>query len=185
MTDQQDNPDAGDESADGPRRDPLSDSGVMDAPAEGGTPDEDAEMEAEFLAEVEVEDESGDAIGEIQEAIGEGDVDGESAIEGFEEAAAAAAPRKAPPRKKKDNSLKATAVPLLGTVGVLLLWPALWGFSHITGISRSGKDGANAMAWIMFLLATPTGAILLAAAVWFYMQIKKDKAEEAAKKIAR
>lgn len=171
------------------RRDGLSDSAVMDAMSEGGTPDPDAEVEGEFVMDVEVEDESGEALGEVQEALAGARGDDQDGVAGLEEAmtqtaAASSTTRRPPTPKKKSANLKATAIPLLGTVGCLLLWPVLWSFSHLTGISVSKQAGANTMAWVMFLLATPVAGVLIAAAIWMYLQVKREKEEAAAKKAA-
>ena len=178
------------ESSDQRRRDGLSDSAVMDAMSEGGTPDPDAEVEGEFVMDVEVEDESGEALGEVQEALSGARGDDQDGSAGFEEAmtqtaAAASTTRRPPAPKKKSANLKATAIPMLATVGFLLLvLPVRWSFFHLTGISVSKEAGANTMAWVMFLLATPVSGILIAAAVWMYLQLQREKEEAAAKKAA-
>lgn len=178
------------EHSDQRRTDGLSDSAVMDALSEGGTPDPDAEVEGEFVMEVEVEDESGEALGEVQEALAGTRGDDQDGGAGFEEAmtqtaAASSTARRPPAPKNKSTNLKATAIPLLATVGFLLLiLPVQWSFFHLTGISVSEQAGANTMAWVMFLLATPVSGILIAAAVWMYLQLQREKQEAAAKKTA-
>lgn len=178
------------EQSDQRRRDGLSDSAVLDAMSEGGTPDPDAEVEGEFVMDVEVEDESGEALGEVQEALAGTTGDDGEGVAGLEEAmtqtaAASSTARRPPTPKKKSTNIKATVIPLLATVGFLLLiLPVQWSFFHLTGINVSEQAGANTMAWIMFLLATPVAGVLIAAAVWMYLQLQREKEEAAAKKAA-
>ncbi len=93
----------------------------------------------------------------------------------------AAAPRKAthqrpPMRKSKTHDLKATAAPLLATVGVLLLVPAIWAALLLIGVGVPGaaRDDARPMAAVM-LASWPIAICLIAASVVFFKQIIREK----------
>ncbi len=93
------------------------------------------------------------------------------------------APMKLPPRKSKSHDLKATAAPLLGTVGVLLLVPAFWAVMVLIGWSVPGaaREDSRTMAAVM-LVSWPIAICLLAAAGFFFMQLRREK-ERLAKSI--
>ncbi|MCE9591041.1 MAG: hypothetical protein K8S99_10995 [Planctomycetes bacterium] len=163
------------ESADQERTDGLSDSAALEALAEEGVPNPPP---GEFAA-AEFDDDDAAEEDHIP-------------IAGFEDAlpetptatfTPSAGPRSTVVRKKKkDNTLKQTAIPLMATVGCLLLGVAFWSLLHLVGARKDTRDGANVMSWVMFLLGTPIGMILNGASVWFYLQIKRDAEEEAARK---
>ena len=81
-----------------------------------------------------------------------------------------------PQRKSKSLDLKATAAPLLATVGVLLLVPAFWSLLLLAGVNVPGSDREDAgqMAAIM-LVSWPIAICLIVAAVFFFLQIAKEK----------
>jgi hypothetical protein len=74
--------------------------------------------------------------------------------------------------------VKETMVPILFTVGMLLLFPAVWGTLVLMGMEiwRSEQPGARMMAALM-QLCYPIGVILIAAAVIFFRQVMRKKAE--------
>ena len=78
-------------------------------------------------------------------------------------------PRRRPARK---SGLKATAVPLLGTVGLLLLIPAVWAVMVLMNAESSGDDRGMAVA---MLVAWPIALCLLAAAVVLFIQVAKEQ----------
>ena len=79
-------------------------------------------------------------------------------------------------RKSKTHDLKATVAPLLATVGVLLLIPAVWSTLLLVGITVPGADreGSQGMAAIM-LLSWPIAICLLGASVAFFVQVIRYK----------
>jgi len=86
--------------------------------------------------------------------------------------------RSKPPLRRKSNSndLKATIAPLLVTVGVALLIPAIWSTLLLLGIDVPGAERKDArpMAAIM-LLSWPIAICLIAAAVAFFIQVVRQK----------
>ena len=81
------------------------------------------------------------------------------------------------PRSSKANQgLKATAAPLLGTVGVLLLIPGVWAVLTLSGMNVAGsaREDAQAMAWAM-LVCWPIAICLLVTAIIFFVQMLRDK----------
>lgn len=138
--------------------------------------EQDMANEAEepvFEAEADVEDESGEVMGAA----------GLDAAAAAAAAAAASAytsptPRRAPlrvpPRRSNNSGIKATAAPVLLTVGILVLIPAVWSVLHLSGIARSSKDDADGMAMFM-LVCWPIALALIAAGVVFMMQAMRDK----------
>lgn len=86
------------------------------------------------------------------------------------------------PPAKPHASLKATAVPLLATVGVLLLWPAMWSLMHLAGhqTEAGSRASADGMAKAM-LIAWPIAFMLLGSALFLFIQVQKEKADHRAK----
>ncbi len=94
-------------------------------------------------------------------------------------AAAAAAPRRTPVRpgakKKKSSDLSATAAPILLTVGLLLMVPAVWAVMILRGYENAwGADRPNAgmMAKLM-LSAWPMGLILIGSGIYCFIKAFK------------
>jgi len=118
------------------------------------------------------------------EADGVASVEAEfDAFAGMAAATAGDAPRrtyKAP--TKQQSSLKATAVPLLATVGALLLWPAMWSLMHLAGHQTEAgtRASADGMAKAM-LIAWPIAFMLLGSALFLFIQVQKEKAQHRAK----
>ncbi|MAE61906.1 MAG: hypothetical protein CMJ49_11190 [Planctomycetaceae bacterium] len=77
--------------------------------------------------------------------------------------------------RRRSNDLKRTAVPILITVGVLLLIPGFWALAVLAGLSvpLADQGDADTMAWV-FLCCLPISAILLVGAVVFYQQNRSD-----------
>ena len=84
--------------------------------------------------------------------------------------------RNRPIRKSSSHGLKATAAPLLATVGVLLLIPGIWSVLTLSGMDIAGskRDDAKAMATAM-LVCWPIAICLLVTAAIFFTQILKEK----------
>jgi len=78
------------------------------------------------------------------------------------------------PKKKRNNmaDVKAVAIPLLATVGVMLLFPAIWAVLILRGHETlaSDKPDAETMAMVM-LVCWPIALILIAAAATFGWQV--------------
>jgi len=83
-----------------------------------------------------------------------------------------------PQRKSSSHDLKATAAPLLGTVGVLLLIPALWSVLLLVGVGVPGsaREDSRPMAAIM-LACWPIAICLIITAVIFFKQTIRAKRE--------
>lgn len=81
-----------------------------------------------------------------------------------------------PLRRSQSNDLKATAVPLLGTVGGLLLIPAVWAVLVLAGVAvpAADREDSRPMAAIM-LVSWPIAICLIWAAVYFHFQVAKAK----------
>lgn len=79
-------------------------------------------------------------------------------------------------RKSKTYDLKATAAPLLATVGVLLLIPGIWSVLLLMGVGVPGsqRQDARPMAAVM-LVSWPIALFLIAAAVSFFVQVSREK----------
>ncbi|MAE64535.1 MAG: hypothetical protein CMJ18_09725, partial [Phycisphaeraceae bacterium] len=73
--------------------------------------------------------------------------------------------------------LKAFAVPVLLTVGLLLLIPAVWGTLLLAGFEvwASGREGAVTMAKAM-LVCWPIALVLLGSAAFYAMQLRRERA---------
>lgn len=90
-------------------------------------------------------------------------------------------PSRTPPRRKSNShDLKATAAPLLATVGGLLMVPALWSALLLIGVGvpGSGRDDARPMAAVM-LVSWPIAICLIAASVIFFRQVVQEKKQMA------
>ncbi len=83
-------------------------------------------------------------------------------------------------KQRADHKLKATAIPVLITVGSLLLLLGIWGTAVLAGaeVPLHDKPGADRMATAMALVGYPLGASLLGGAAFFYLQLKKAKAKK-------
>ena len=81
-------------------------------------------------------------------------------------------------RKSKTHDLKATAAPLLGTVGVLLLIPAFWALLLLAGVGVPGsaREDSRGMAAVM-LTCWPIAICLIITAVIFFKQTIRAKKE--------
>ncbi len=82
-------------------------------------------------------------------------------------------------RNAKSNDLKAVAAPLLATVGVLLLIPAMWALLLLMGVGVPGsaRDDSRPMAAVM-LISWPIAICLIAASVLFFNQILREKKQQ-------
>jgi hypothetical protein len=98
----------------------------------------------------------------------------------FDFSAADTPPPRPRPRTatKPKGSLKEVAVPLLFTIGVILLIPAIWGTLILTGKLESTRASAKGMATAM-LVCYPVSACLIAGGVLFLRQVMKEKARHA------
>lgn len=134
------------------------------APPNHSNPDEE-----DFLADVE--EESNEQPSE--ENVEEPDEFDFSAIS----APSSSRPRTVVPAKPK-TSIKEIAVPLLFTVGVILLIPAVWGTLVLAGSIESKREGAKGMAAAM-LVCYPVALCLIGGGILFLRQVMKEKARHA------
>lgn len=99
---------------------------------------------------------------------------------GFEPASVAAAPvrRPTPRRKNQNNSFKAVMVPIVATVGILLLLPAVWGTMVVLGqnVWRSDRPDAATMGKAM-LICWPLSLALIGLAVIMYLQVRAAESD--------
>lgn len=86
-------------------------------------------------------------------------------------------PRTSVTRKPK-TSMKEVAVPLLFTVGIILLIPAVWGTLVLAGSIESKRESAKGMAAAM-LVCYPVALCLIGGGVLFLRQVMKEKARHA------
>jgi len=79
-------------------------------------------------------------------------------------------------RKSKSHDLKATAAPLLATVGLLLLVPAVWSLLLLGGVAVPGseREDSRPMAAIM-LVSWPIAICLIGVSVLFFKQVMQEK----------
>ncbi len=134
-----------------------------DAQASAGAPaaqPDDAELDSSLVA-AEIDDESGEPLAQ-------------AAPPSKPRPARSASPAGAP------HGLKAFSVPLLITVGFLLLLLGVWAILVLVGMNvwLAHKSGAKAMAAFM-LLSWPIGLALIGAAILFYKQIQQHEREKA------
>jgi hypothetical protein len=82
-------------------------------------------------------------------------------------------PKRGP--KRKSSLLKASAAPILLTVGALLLVPGVWALMLLSGRSvwQSDREDAASMAKVM-LACLPLGLILISSAVVFFVQLRAE-----------
>lgn len=83
-----------------------------------------------------------------------------------------------PQRKSPSHDLKATAAPLLVTVGLLLLIPAFWSVLLLAGVGVPGsaREDSRPMAAVM-LACWPIAICLIITAVVFFKQMARAKKE--------
>lgn len=83
-----------------------------------------------------------------------------------------------PQRKSKTHDLKATAAPLLATVGLLLLIPAFWSVLLLADVDVPGsaREDSRPMAAVM-LACWPIAICLIVAAFIFFKQTIRAKKE--------
>lgn len=110
----------------------------------------------------------------------EAELEGEIEDDEDEQIAATPAPRPAAsrrmPPKKKAGSLKATAAPILLTVGILLLGPAIWGVAILGGsktVMGADREDAPMMAKIM-QVCWPIAAVLIVSAIVIFVQVARE-----------
>ena len=126
------------------------------SPAQAAIDDEDDDEE---MVVVELDDESGEAVGQA-----------------VEPAPRSSPRRRTPPRRKPTGGMKGVAVPVLITVGGLLLIPAVWAALLLAGAVTSEREGAQTMAYAM-LACWPIALILFAAAGFYFYIMQKEKKE--------
>jgi hypothetical protein len=108
----------------------------------------------------------------------------EEAVEFDFSAADTPPPRPRQAVSKPKGSLKEVAVPLLFTIGVILLIPAIWGTLMLMGKLESTRDGDKGMAAAM-LVCYPVSACLIAGGIFFLRQVLKEKARRGASVISK
>lgn len=155
----------------------------------------EGEIEGEIQAELdaEVEDESGQAMGGVYE-LSEPPSRSEAAVrapgarvsEDRSHTVAARGARvrasgarvpgaRAPGAVKKDHGIKPTLVPIMLTVGGLLMVPGLWALGILMEMNLPGSDreSARSMAALM-LICIPMSLALEATALAFVIQMRKS-----------
>ncbi len=148
----------------------------------------EAEPEAEVDAELEAEHaQHAEALATV--ADGDGEVEESAEMEQF--AAVTAAPVAAGKAKRRQgrlsaatsgDAMKATMAPILLTVGLIVMIPAVWGTLLLMGVSMplSERSNANTMATFM-LLCWPIAIALIVTAIILFMQVSKAKKKAAAR----
>jgi len=126
-----------------------------------------------------------------EEIDGEIEAELEGEIEDDEEQQAAAIPaprpaasRRMPPSKKKAGSLKATAAPILLTVGILLLGPAIWGVAILGGsksVMGADREDAPMMAKLM-QVCWPIAVVLIVSAIVIFVQVAREAKQAKARR---
>ncbi len=163
------------------------DATIDDAPAE--TDEQIVEVEAEAV--VEEDDDGGDADEAVvvdEDAVveaGAAVAEVESSASVHTDNAEALAARSAATRRSSraragrastsaTNDLKKVAVPMLITVGVLLMIPGLWALLVLGGVEIFGstKQGARGMAMVM-LLCWPIALLLIFGAFYFIVELRR------------
>jgi hypothetical protein len=154
-------------------------------PADGQSDPSD-EHEEELLGEVEGE--ADDLEGELADmpvdeeaaAMVEGETtqeQGAAAEFDFSQVEEAPRPRKAlaPKLVNPSHTVKAMGIPVLLTVGLLLLIPGFWSLLLLAGAIKNNREDARTMAFVM-LMCWPIAAVLFTAAGYFYQQFRREKA---------
>lgn len=121
----------------------------------------------------------------------------EDAAESAAESDAAAVEEPAPPprparmsakeslaakRKKNRQQVKATAVPILWTIGGLLLAFAFYGLLLRVDVIHDSRENKNVIAYLMMFAGGPIGFVLAAAGLYFFLQLRREKQDEEAAK---
>lgn len=76
----------------------------------------------------------------------------------------------------KGDAMKATMAPILLTVGLIVLIPAIWGTLLLMGVETFGSDRSNAKTMATFMLMCwPISIALIVTAVILFLQISKAK----------
>lgn len=186
-----------------------ADEEVVDAePEDGASGDEavfvaeadDSEEPAEEDAATEVETENatddyadalaaavgGESVPEESEAAAQfADVMGTSdQHETTAPAAIAATPthRRRVSKVSKGDALKATMAPILLTVGLLVLLPAIWGTMLLLGMDVFMSERSNAKTMATFMMVCwPIAVALIATAIVLFLQVSKAKKKAAAR----
>lgn len=85
-------------------------------------------------------------------------------------------PARRPPPRKKSHDMKATAIPLLITVGGLLLVPAIWGVLVLVGagVPGAGREDSGMMAGMM-LGCWPIALCLIYYGVYLLRKLQRAK----------
>jgi hypothetical protein len=89
------------------------------------------------------------------------------------EAGPTATVRKPVPRRRSDGG-KAMAVPVLLTLGVLMLVPAVWSLLHLTGLRVDEAANADIMALFM-LVCWPLALFLIGSAAVMLRQLRRGR----------
>lgn len=131
--------------------------------------------ETPVAAEREADDE--DIDGEIEaELEGEIEDDEDEQVAAIPSPRSSAARRMPPSRKKKGGNLKATAAPILLTVGILLLGPAIWGVAILGGsktVMGADREDAPMMAKLM-QVCWPIAVVLIVSAIVIFVQVARE-----------
>jgi len=117
---------------------------------------DDEDDEDEEVIVVEIDDESGDAVAAAPQS------------------SPPPSRRRTPPKRKPTGGMKGVAIPVLITVGGLLLIPAIWAALLLAGAIDSQREGAQTMAYAM-LACWPIALILFAAAGFYFYIMQKEK----------
>ncbi|MEX0775839.1 MAG: hypothetical protein WD042_09025 [Phycisphaeraceae bacterium] len=158
-----------------------SDEALREEPDGGADVADDADDAGnDEMIVAEVEDESGELLGQAQEpAPSRSSRPQRSAAPAYTRTSIGATPspsvRTRGRRPTQDTGgIKAMAVPVVITVGVLLIIPGIWALMALMGIASTEREGATGMALLM-LIAWPISFCLLAAGVVMFMQLQTAK----------
>jgi hypothetical protein len=142
--------------------------------------DEDVELEHQRAAHAQTPPPPSAPAEPEPEPEPEPESDPDAELAAFASAASAAPARPRPTTPvKKGGSLKATMVPILGTVGLVLLVPGVWSLLYLmTGVDVWQRDNPRAKGIAMLMLVSwPIAIILVASAVVMARQLMRDKAK--------
>lgn len=85
-------------------------------------------------------------------------------------------------RKKRRQQVKSTAVPILWTIGGLLLAFAFYGLLLRVDVIHDSRENKNVIAYLMMFAGGPIGFVLAAAGLYFFLQLRREKQDEEAAK---
>ena len=160
---------------------PQADEEIVEVEAEAVVEDDDDEADdAEAVVVAE------DAVVEVEGTAAEVESSGPAETGNAEALAARSAAVRRSSRARAGrastsatNDLKKVAVPMLITVGLLLMIPGLWALLVLGGVEifGSAKQGARGMAMVM-LLCWPIALLLIFGAFYFIVELRRAEANK-------